>query len=175
MDRRKYECPDNFIRLGNSCYYLSADMDTWHGAQFICNDMSGSQLATPDKKWKDQKLRLLLNKKEAALLERWIGGIWNWEQKRWVWGGTGRKLRYQGFSRKDNGDNDWHCIAMDPTVFYRWKSESCLKRKHFICELPLRNIGEKSRDIIFKKRRKGGKRRKQRRKQNKNKESNYIL
>lgn len=66
MDRRKYECPDNFIRLGNSCYYLSADMDTWHGAQFMCKDMSGSQLATPDKKWKDRKLKLLLNKKEAG-------------------------------------------------------------------------------------------------------------
>lgn len=96
-----------------------------------------------------------------ALLERWIGGIWDWEQKCWVWGETGKPLKYQGFPRKfrNNGNHEWHCIAMDPIVLYRWKSSSCLERKHFICETPLRNTGSKPDETtnkkIKKQRRKG--------------------
>lgn len=82
---------------------------------------------------------------------------------------------FQGFSRHIKGDNEWHCIAMDPVYFYRWKSESCVKRKHFICELPLRNIGVKPNDI-FHKQRKGNKNKKRKGKKRKtNKESNNIL
>lgn len=65
MDKRIYHCPDDFIRIGNSCYFLSKYMDTWHGAQFVCKDRA-SQLATPNKKWKDRKLRRLLNNKIAG-------------------------------------------------------------------------------------------------------------
>lgn len=107
----------------------------------------------------------------SALLERWIGGIWDWEQKCWVWGETGTPLKYQGFTRKsrNNGqDNRWHCIAMDPTVLYRWKSASCLEKKHYICETKLRNIGPKTNDVLnkkFKKKRRKGKGKKKQRKQ----------
>lgn len=62
---------------------------------------------------------------------------------------------------------------MDPVFLYRWKSESCVKRKHFICEMPLRNIGAKPTDI-YPRRRKGGKRRRKERPK-KNMESNSIL
>lgn len=66
---------------------------------------------------------------------------------------------------------------MDPVYFYRWKSESCLKRKHFICELPLRNIGAKPTDILRKQRKgnKNNRKRKGKKRKQINKESNNIL
>lgn len=67
MDKRKYHCPDNFIRIANSCYYLSVYMDTWHNAQFRCQDMNSS-LATPDRLWKDRRLKKLLNMEPAGTL-----------------------------------------------------------------------------------------------------------
>lgn len=170
MNKRRYECPDRFIRLGNSCYYLSAQMDTWQNAHFTCTDM-GSHLAILDRKWEDRNMRSLLKKPEAALLERWIGGIWDWQQHCWMWGETGTPLKYQGFPRKGrrSGDNTWHCIAMDPTIAYRWKSASCLERKHYVCETPLKNTGAKS--ALYprknpKRRRKGKGRKGQKKEQN---------
>ncbi|XP_054262294.1 lithostathine-1-beta-like [Macrosteles quadrilineatus] len=173
MDRRKYQCPDNFVRVASSCYYLSVYMDTWHGATFTCQTMNGSHLATPDRKWKDRRLKKLLSMDMAARLERWIGGIFDWGRHKWVWGITGRPIKYQGFSRHSKTGDEWHCMAMDPVYLYRWKSESCLNRKHFICELPLRNIGAKPTDIYPRKRKGGKHRRKQRKKMNK--EPNSIL
>ncbi|XP_075233556.1 galactose-specific lectin nattectin-like [Lycorma delicatula] len=174
MDKRRYECPARFVRVGNSCYYLSANMASWRDAHFACADMA-SQLATLERKWEDRNMRSLLKKPEAARLERWIGGIWDWEQKCWVWGETGKRLKYQGFTRKSrkNGNNEWHCIAMDPMVLYRWKSASCLESKHYICETPLRNIGSKPEDILkkVKKQKKKGKNKGKGKKQKNRKQS----
>jgi hypothetical protein len=76
-----------------------------------------------------------------ARLERWIGGIYNWETKRWVWGSTGRRLSYQGFSRRSpTEDSTWHCIVMDPIMMYKWGTRSCVHRKHYICEKPLQLV-----------------------------------
>ena len=76
-----------------------------------------------------------------ARLERWIGGIYNWETKKWVWGATGRRLRYHAFSRRSpNDDPTWHCIVMDPVLMYKWSTRSCVHRKHYICETPLQTV-----------------------------------
>ena len=77
----------------------------------------------------------------SARLERWIGGIYNWETKRWVWGATGRRVSYHGFSRRSpTEDPKWHCIVMDPVMMYKWGTRSCVHRKHYICEKPLQVV-----------------------------------
>ncbi|KAL1131474.1 hypothetical protein AAG570_011091 [Ranatra chinensis] len=122
MGNRRYWCPKRFIRSGNSCYFLSAGMATWHDAHFKCRDMGGgSELAVFDKKWEDRNMRVMLNRNEATHLERWIGGIYDWAQDVWVWGASGRQLQYQGFSgRKPGDDYRWKCIIMDPRMLYRY-------------------------------------------------------
>nr|CAD7394624.1 unnamed protein product [Timema cristinae] len=81
----------------------------------------------------------LIKYKAKSRLERWIGGIYNWETKHWVWGATGEDLVHQGFSRQNpNTDHKWHCIMMDPTNHYRWNAKSCVHKKHYICETPLK-------------------------------------
>lgn len=138
--KKDYICPPNFVRNGNSCYYFSTHLATWQEAHFECKD-KGSELARMEKGWEDRNMRSYLNKPELARLERWIGGIYNWETKRWVWGATGRRLTYHGFSRRSpNEDPTWHCIVMDPVLMYKWSSRSCVHRKHYICESPLQIV-----------------------------------
>nr|CAD7462085.1 unnamed protein product [Timema tahoe] len=88
-------------------------------------------------------------------LERWIGGIYNWETKHWVWGATGEDLVHQGFSRQNpNTDHKWHCIMMDPTNYYRWNAKSCVHKKHYICETPLKKVRKKGNKKLARKQKK---------------------
>lgn len=80
-----------------------------------------------------------------AKLERWIGGIYNWQQMAWEWGVSGDKVVYQNFDKLDPKNPKkyaWHCVVMDPSVRYKWKPRSCVERKHYICEVPAGRIGE---------------------------------
>jgi hypothetical protein len=138
--KKMYVCPPDFVRNGNSCYFFSTHMATWQEAHFECKDRD-SELARLEKGWEDRNMRSYLNKPELAHLERWIGGIYNWETKRWVWGATGRRVGYQGFSRRSpTEDPKWHCIVMDPVMMYKWGIRSCVHRKHYICEKPLQVV-----------------------------------
>nr|CAD7395434.1 unnamed protein product [Timema poppensis] len=97
----------------------------------------------------------LLYEGTGARLERWIGGIYNWETKHWVWGATGEDLVHQGFSRQNpNTDHKWHCIMMDPTNYYRWNAKSCVHKKHYICETPLKKVRKKGNKKLARKQKK---------------------
>lgn len=88
---------------------------------------------------------------KTAKLERWIGGIFNWQQMAWEWGVTGEKMVFQSFGKTEPGKSDkyaWHCIVMDPILKYKWSARSCVERKHYICEVPAGRLGkEHSRGI----------------------------
>uniref|UniRef100_A0A224XWG4 Putative c-type lectin n=1 Tax=Panstrongylus lignarius TaxID=156445 RepID=A0A224XWG4_9HEMI len=134
-----YWCPKKFMRVHNSCYFLSKKKETWRDASFRCRDIKNSTLAVLDDKWKDKYMRIMLNRSEFARKERWIGGMYNWQMKVWVWGPTGEPFQYKGFSKlRPNGNYHWRCVVMVPSLFHRWSSRSCLEKKHFICELPLK-------------------------------------
>lgn len=82
----------------------------------------------------------------TAKLERWIGGIFNWQQMAWEWGVTGEKMVFQSFGKMEPGKSEkyaWHCIIMDPALKYKWSARSCVERKHYICEVPAGRLGEK--------------------------------
>ncbi|XP_059473470.1 C-type lectin domain family 7 member A-like [Neocloeon triangulifer] len=135
--RPNYVCPPDFVRLGNSCYLLSKQILAWQEAHHYCRDM-GSHLASLETAWEDGNMRDYINRKELARLERWIGGRYNWETSKWIWGSSGKRMGYQGFSRRNsNDDRTWHCVFMDPTRQYRWAHKSCFQALHFICEAPL--------------------------------------
>lgn len=81
--------------------------------------------------------------------ERWIGGIYDWNQDEWKWATSGRKIRYNKFETTPHFDNEhdhWQCMALDPSVNYKWTANSCLQKKHFVCETKLqpecRNIND---------------------------------
>lgn len=60
----RYRCMlKDFIRLGNSCYFLSAEIATWQEAHFRCRDR-GSQLAVLASHYEDSTLRSYLERPE---------------------------------------------------------------------------------------------------------------
>lgn len=55
-------------------------------------------------------------------LERWLGGVYDWEQMSWKWAASGKPLTYQGFADSEPEQKEklrWHCIIVDPTKQYR--------------------------------------------------------
>ena len=96
-------CPPEFQRIGNECYYLSKEKETYMEAHFKCVDRD-SKLAEPFK-FEDKRLRkfLLANGHHVERSMKWIGGIYNWEVKRWLWGHSGRNMTYRAFSRMQPG------------------------------------------------------------------------
>lgn len=170
---RRFACPVGFFRLKRFCYYLSAGTAPWRDAYFHCKDRNAT-LAILDRNGKDKMLRKYLMGDQfseyklilvspgfnmplytpeshnmhtsTAKLERWIGGIFNWEQMSWEWGVTGEKMVFQSFGRMEPGKSKryaWHCVIMDPALKYKWSARSCVERKHYICEVPAGRLGEK--------------------------------
>lgn len=72
--------------------------------------------------------------------ERWIGGIYDWSQDHWKWAKSGRTIRYNNFEtipHFDNENDHWKCLALSPSMDYKWTVHSCLQKKLFVCESKL--------------------------------------
>ncbi|KAG6795849.1 hypothetical protein HZU73_08970 [Apis mellifera caucasica] len=134
---KRYACPIGFFRLKRYCYYLSGGTAPWREAYFHCKDRNAT-LAILDRNGKDRMLRKYLWNDQFTKLERWIGGIYNWQQMAWEWGITGEKVHFQNFGLPEFNRSKkyaWHCITIDPTLKYKWRPKSCVERKHYVCEV----------------------------------------
>ena len=58
-------CPENFIKLGNSCYKFSTNDDTWHDAYHNCIDLQ-SHLISIDSNDEDTTIRKYLRSLEQG-------------------------------------------------------------------------------------------------------------
>ncbi|XP_014290411.1 lithostathine-1 [Halyomorpha halys] len=156
--KMRYKCQSPYRRIGNRCYYLSEDKLPWRDSQFACNDLNHGYLAKLDKNWKDRKLRNFLNRSKDQN-ERWIGSSFDDRSQKWIWAKGGEALRYRGFSQKRPHENyRWRCAIMNPTIFFRWSTRSCLATKKYICEIPIQILGGVN-ESIKRKHLKGGKNR----------------
>ncbi|XP_012288374.1 uncharacterized protein LOC105704065 [Orussus abietinus] len=147
---RRFACPVGFFRLRRNCYYLSAGTAPWREAHFHCKDRNAT-LAVLDKGGKDRILRKYLMGDQFTKLERWIGGIFNWQQMAWEWGVSGEKIVFQSFSKLNPGNSKqyaWHCIIMDPALKYKWSPRSCVEPKHYICEVPAGRIAKRRKKLV---------------------------
>lgn len=143
--KRSYVCPPNFVRQGHRCYFFSKEPATWQEAHFHCRDMH-SNIAVIKSANQDKLIRSFLSKKPLAPLERWLGGVYDWEQMAWKWAASGKPLSYSGFQKTEKEDKEklrWHCIIMDPSLQYRWNSRSCVEQKHYICHTKLKTVNSK--------------------------------
>jgi len=138
----RYVCPPEFLKLGNGCYYVSKALGSWQWAHFECRER-GSQLAALGSQWEDSVLRGYLNRPTITPLNRWIGGIHDWQRGRWQWGGSGAAMAYQGFLSVGEGaavSPQWSCAYMNPELYYRWSYAKCTEKMHFICEAPFKKV-----------------------------------
>ncbi|XP_054014759.1 uncharacterized protein LOC128895841 [Hylaeus anthracinus] len=139
---RRFACPIGFFRLKRYCYYLSGGTAPWRDAHFHCKDRNAT-LAVLDRNGKDRTLRKYLMGDQFTKLERWIGGIYNWQKMDWEWGVTGEKMDFQNFGEPQSGQYEWHCITIDPNLKYKWSPRSCVERKHFVCEVPAGRVARR--------------------------------
>ncbi|XP_042883297.1 perlucin-like protein [Penaeus japonicus] len=144
----QYRCPPNFIRLGNSCYYFSTDMKSWHDAHFACRGLQ-SQLAALETRWEDRTLRNYMNKPQFASLNRWVGGIYNWSRRQWTWGSSASVMTYSGFlTPQFPRSSRWHCLFLSPVLNYRWNHDLCTQTMHYLCEAPLIRIPDPNEIVV---------------------------
>lgn len=94
--RRMYAlCPPEFTKIGNDCYFLSTRKESWLDSHFECKDRN-SKLAEP-LKFADRRLRKYLKNRDQLTDDKWIGGMYNWQQMKWQWGYNGGDMKYQSF------------------------------------------------------------------------------
>ncbi|KAJ3656309.1 hypothetical protein Zmor_015395 [Zophobas morio] len=152
VPKRSYVCPPNFIRLSHRCYYFSKEAATWQDAYFQCRDLH-SNLAIIKTPNQDKLIRRTLSKKPLEPLERWLGGLYDWEQMTWKWAASGKPLVYQGFSRMEPEDKEklrWHCIIVDPNLQFKWNTRSCVEQKHFICHTKIKIVTSKGKKKLLR-------------------------
>lgn len=98
--RRMYAlCPPDFTKIGNDCYFISTRKESWLDSHFECKDRN-SKLAEP-LKFADRRLRKYLKNKDQVVDDKWIGGMYNWQQFKWQWGYNGADMKYQSFGDED--------------------------------------------------------------------------
>ncbi|CAG9771469.1 unnamed protein product [Ceutorhynchus assimilis] len=139
---KNYGCPSNFIRLSHRCYFFSKEKATWQDAFYQCHSMHSS-LAIIRNSNQDKLIKKTLSKNTMEPLERWLGGRYDWQQKRWKWAASGKPLSYKGFDKSVNQEEEilqWNCIIIDPLLQLKWNFRSCLEQKHFICHKKIQSI-----------------------------------
>ncbi|XP_025418715.1 snaclec coagulation factor IX/factor X-binding protein subunit B-like isoform X2 [Sipha flava] len=122
-----YNCKNGFSKFGNNCFYLSTKTATWQEAYFECKYLAkGSKLAVLYKEVDDHNIRKFLKYRHTEIKERWIGGLYDWNQDQWKWATSGRKIQYNHFEKIPYFDqNDkFMCMAIDPNINYKWTARN---------------------------------------------------
>ncbi|CAH1368182.1 unnamed protein product [Tenebrio molitor] len=138
-----FVCPPHMILVGRKCYFFSIDKTSWSNAYWACRD-NKTKLAVITTRIQDNILRGFLEASFAAEKhERWIGGIYDWKQKKWKWAMSGRSIKYKNFANPDwvaGQNNTHHCITLDPELKHLWNSKNRLEDKHYICQAKSRSV-----------------------------------
>ncbi|KAF5296774.1 hypothetical protein FQA39_LY12292 [Lamprigera yunnana] len=141
---RQYVCPPEYLKLNQHCYYFSKNKATWQNAFFTCQDLHG-KFAIIKHVNQDKMMRNFLTKISVVNEERWIGGMYDWEQMKWKWAASGHEMIFKGFSQMAPEDKEklqWHCTILDPNLDYKWNARMCLEEKYFICQTRPKLIGK---------------------------------
>ncbi|CRK96090.1 CLUMA_CG009526, isoform A [Clunio marinus] len=149
--RRMYAlCPPQFQKIGNDCYYISIRKESWLDAHFECKDRN-SKLAEP-LKFADRRLRKFLKNKDRVREDKWIGGMYNWQQNKWQWGYNGGEMKHNSFADKEaKSDLRYHCTTMDPATEYKWSAKLCTERHYYICQHRMSYVNDKNRQRVYTK------------------------
>ncbi|KAL3282702.1 hypothetical protein HHI36_005875 [Cryptolaemus montrouzieri] len=140
---KEYMCPSNMLIIKNRCYHFSHDKLNWNDAYWACRD-NKTYLATIQNRFQDKMLKEFLNSGLAGKHERWLGGLYDWKQKRWLWANSGIPLKYQGFPFKNytGSQFEWRSITIDPNIGNMWSSRLRTELKHYICQKRAKTIAK---------------------------------
>jgi hypothetical protein len=110
-----------------------------------------AKLAEPLKN-SDRMLRKYLMMNDQKRTQKWIGGIYNWENMKWQWGHDSRDMNFQAFGKMDIDKSKlkYACTAVDPTFNYRWVPKLCTEKLHYICQKNVPYVNERNKHDLMK-------------------------
>ncbi|XP_017769325.1 PREDICTED: lymphocyte antigen 75-like isoform X2 [Nicrophorus vespilloides] len=124
-------CPKHYKHIKGKCYKFSREALTWQDAYYTCDSEYNATLALIPGKNQDLAIRRASLRLHIGDEERWIGGIYDWEQMAWKWAVNGGIIQHQAHDRERLR---WNCLVWNPKIHNKWSSDNCLARKVFICE-----------------------------------------
>ncbi|CAH0547908.1 unnamed protein product [Brassicogethes aeneus] len=133
-------CSNNFISLGRKCYFFGNNEETWMNAHHECVEKNSS-LATLINPHQHNLIKKYVNAKfSQERVERWIGGRFNEKQRIWVWGDSGKPIKYKSFGNEEINDNfKLQCLVMDQNQNNNWSIQNCLAKRRYICQTNFKN------------------------------------
>ncbi|KAM7393937.1 hypothetical protein PAMP_020771 [Pampus punctatissimus] len=122
-------CLDGWLSLGDSCYYLNNNVDTWTNAERYCADFDSS-LASVHSIWEYNFLQRMV--KTGGHTFAWIGGYhfqgdWRWED--------GSQFNYLNWEPGTESSTDFYqCLQLNSQESKGWSNHGCSMRFPFVCQ-----------------------------------------
>ncbi|XP_053600999.1 uncharacterized protein LOC128669850 [Plodia interpunctella] len=134
-------CPEEFIRVGSTCYHFSSESLDWKSANLRCRKLSGHLLEFRSTDQRRQMHSALLADKRRRGDDWWTGGL-N-PGLLWIWSHSARPVLNDTSSNSTATQSansiagDGRCLALvhNPGVSaYVYRGQDCAMRIRYICE-----------------------------------------
>lgn len=138
---KQYVCPSNMFVVKRKCYFFSHTKLSWNEAYWACRE-NKTQLAIIQNREQDKLLREILKNELVESHERWIGGLYDWKQRKWRWGSSGKIIKYKNFAKSLPKEKIyyWEAITLNPKFDFQWSSDLQTKSKYFICQKKAKTV-----------------------------------
>ncbi|KAM9488394.1 natural killer cells antigen CD94-like isoform 2-T4 [Clarias gariepinus] len=125
------ECPKDWVRVNNSCYFLAKERLSWQESRKSCQKQGGD-------------LAVIDNESEQRLLSRirgllyWIGLQYS-ENKQWMWVNNNALTKNYWAQDQPVLDPQGTCTMLKGQMPYtnNWHSNPCTATAHYICQISL--------------------------------------
>ncbi|XP_027138871.1 C-type lectin domain family 4 member E-like [Larimichthys crocea] len=123
-------CPDQWNKVGNSCYFTSTSQETWYDSKRVCE--------------KDNAHLVIISSKEEQKylttfgLRIWIGLTDEETEEDWKWvNGEPVTKPFWRDNQPDNYQRNEHCAELagrSGNSLKNWNDLDCKRKLHFTCE-----------------------------------------
>nr|AZS54111.1 lectin precursor 4 [Ruditapes philippinarum] len=130
-----WSCPNGWITHESSCYHFSHDIETWAGADYMCNKMGGKLLEI-ETAAENAVLTPIIDSMQRNY---WIGLSDVQEEGVWLWMTSNTKLSTTKFSNwlpgePNNANGNENCAAITHATNGKWNDWHCNGDAFYACE-----------------------------------------
>ncbi|KAJ8733594.1 hypothetical protein PYW07_014145 [Mythimna separata] len=134
LEYKEEPCAENFTRVGDGCYHVSAEPANWKGASYGCRRLKSNMLEIDSDHEKQQLAASILSNKKYKGADFWTGGL-N-PGLLWIWSHSARPVANNATSAPAIV-GEGRCLAWvsDPArneLAYR--GQDCALKHRYICE-----------------------------------------
>ena len=125
------DCPDQWKKLNDHCYYISEKSVNWLKARSKCKDRNADQVV-PRSSENNQAINIAINEQNIGSV--WIGLKRNMTFNNKFSAVGDHELLYENWSDKEpnNYDGNENCVEM--LNGGKWNDLPCSQWRHYICQ-----------------------------------------